>query len=63
MGGAADSVDVNDYRVLLGVEARRGDGWFVRAEAGYVFGREVVVRGGPRVTPTDTLSARLALVY
>src|SRR5688500_5674988 len=34
--GSANSVDLNDYRVILGSELRRADGWCLRAEAGYV---------------------------
>jgi hypothetical protein len=61
--GSANSVDYNDYRVILGSEFRRADGWCLRAEAGYVFGRELVPLNAPRVTPTDTVMLRLALVF
>ena len=61
--GSTNSVDLNDYRVILGGELKRAYGWALRAEAGYVWGRELVPLNAPRVTPADTLMARLALVY
>jgi hypothetical protein len=61
--GSAGSVDYNDYRAILGSELRRADGWTLRAEAGYVWGRELEPLNAPRVTPTDTVMLRLALVY
>lgn len=62
-GGSAGSVDYNDYRVIFGTEARRADGWCLRAEVGYVWGRELVALNAPQVNPTDTVMLRLALVY
>jgi hypothetical protein len=61
--GSTNSVDYNDYRAIVGSEFRRADGWCVRAEAGYVFGRELVPLNAPRVTPSDSVMLRLALVY
>ncbi|MBX9583938.1 MAG: hypothetical protein K2X87_26870, partial [Gemmataceae bacterium] len=61
--GSSGAVDYDDYRLILGSEWRRASGWMVRAELGYVFGRELDPLGQPRVTPGDTLMARLALVY
>lgn len=61
--GSTNTVDYNDYRVILGSEFKRADGWTLRAEAGYVFGRELVPLNAPRVTPTDSVMVRLALVF
>ena len=54
---------LNDYRVLLGTELKRPDGWLVRAEVGYVWGRELLPLNAPRVTPADTVMLRVGLVY
>lgn len=61
--GAANSVDYNDYRAIVGAELRRADGWTLRAEIGYVWGRELIPLNGPTVTPSDSIMARLALLY
>ena len=61
--GSAGAVDLNDYRVLLGTELKRADGWLVRAEVGYVWGRELESLNRPLVTPGDAVLVRLALIY
>ena len=61
--GAPNSVDYNDYRAIVGAELRRADGWSLRAEAGYVWGRELLPLNGPTVNPGDTIMMRLALIY
>jgi hypothetical protein len=61
--GTDGSLDLNDYRAVAGGELKRADGWLVRAEVGYVFGRELVPRDRPQALPGDTVMMRLALVY
>lgn len=68
--GADDSVDINDYRLLLGVEWGRSD--LIRsgrrtgfAEVGYVFGREVEYQNNPadNFDPNDTFLLRVGIGY
>ena len=61
--GSPSSVDYNDYRAILGAELRRPDGWILRAEIGHVWGRELIPLNGPTVTPSNTVMARLAMVF
>lgn len=61
--GLPNSVDYNDYRAIVGSELRRPDGWTLRAEVGYVWGRELIPLNGPLVTPGDTVMMRLALIF
>ncbi len=61
--GSATSVDYNDYRIILGSESRRADGWNLRGELGYVFGRSLEPLNLPTVNPSNTLMARLSLNY
>jgi hypothetical protein len=42
---------------------KRGDGWLLRAEASYVWGRQVLPLNGPTISPSDTVMLRLALIY
>lgn len=67
---ASDSIDINDYRVLLGLEWGRSD--LIRAgrrtgfaEVGYVFGREVEYRNDPAsdFQPNDTFLIRMGIGY
>ena len=61
--GSSTSVDYNDYRVIVGTELKRTDGWLIRAEAGYVWGRSLILLNGTQVSPNDSVMVRLALVY
>ncbi len=68
--GQADRVDINDFRLLLGLEWGRNDllrqgrrtGFF---EVGYVFDRELVYRRNPQdnISPNDTIMLRVGLGY
>lgn len=69
-GGGSDSVDINDIRVLLGLEWGRSD--LIRAgkrtgfvEVGYVFNREVKYTHNPadNFDPNDTVMIRLGIGY
>ena len=61
--GSNTSADYNDYRLIVGSELRRADGWNLRAEVGYVFGRSIDPLNTPRIHPADTMMARLSLNY
>lgn len=62
-GGRAGSVDYNDYRLVLGAEVRRSDGWNLKVEAGPVFGRELVFADGVEYRPSGTWMARAGLNF
>ncbi len=68
--GSDDSVDINDYRILFGLEWGRSD--LIRSgrrtgfvELGYVFGREVEYQRNPadNFDPNDTFLIRLGVGY
>ncbi|QDS91934.1 hypothetical protein FF011L_06700 [Roseimaritima multifibrata] len=68
--GGTDSVDMNDYRVLLGLEWGRSD--LIRmgrrtafAEVGYVFGREVEYKYNPadNFDPNNTFLLQIGFGY
>jgi hypothetical protein len=61
--GTDGSLDSNDYRISGGIEWKRPDGWYLRAEAGFVFGRELLLRHGPEIELPNTLALRLAVGF
>jgi hypothetical protein len=61
--GQATSVDYNDYRVILGAEVRRPNGWNLKVEAGPVFGRELVFTDGLEYNPSGTWMVRAGLNF
>jgi hypothetical protein len=65
VGGAVERVDVNDFRVALGVEATAASGMRTMFEVGYVFEREIIYEGTtPRVfEPDDTIMLRAGVAF
>jgi hypothetical protein len=63
--GFDDVVDLTDYRINFGVERKSIDYLVgMRAEVGYVFGREIEYRSGtPSFEPTDTVLFRAGFFY
>jgi hypothetical protein len=63
--GSSDRIDINDIRVMLGLEwmSQRGFGGFV--EAGFVFEREViyVVDPSDSFDPDDTFMVRAGISF
>ena len=63
VGGAHNTVNYNDIRIMLGVD------WFnlqrVRGnfEVGYVFNREILYLLGGKVTPADSVMLRAGISY
>lgn len=63
--GFDDIVDLTDYRVTAGVERKSVDYLVgMRAELGYVFGREIEYQSGtPGFEPADTMLVRAGFFY
>jgi hypothetical protein len=63
--GSDDVVDITDYRITAGVERKSIDYLVgMRAEVGYVFGREIEYRSGtPSFEPSDTVLVRAGFFY
>ena len=57
--GSSDLVDINDYRVKLGLEWVSIRSWRGFAEVGYVFHRDIVYV----VDPTDSFRARSTILF
>jgi hypothetical protein len=65
LNGSSDSIDINDYRVMLGIESIGASGLRATFEIGYVFKREIVYRSlnPERFEPNDTLMVRIGVAF
>jgi hypothetical protein len=63
--GASERIDINDIRVLVGLEWHNLNRWYGFVEAGYVFNREIfyVVVPSDRVDLDDTLMLRAGISF
>jgi hypothetical protein len=63
--GTDDIVDIKDYRITAGVERKSIDYLVgMRAEIGYVFGRQIDYRSGtPTFDPSDSVMLRAGFFY
>jgi hypothetical protein len=62
--GAGDVVELNDIRVLAGLEWFNLNGAHGNFEIGYVFDRHIIYRSGtPTAHPSDTIVLRTGLTY
>jgi hypothetical protein len=65
LDGSSDSIDINDFRVALGIESVGATGLRATFEIGYVFKREIVYRSlnPDRFEPNDTLMIRTGVAF
>ena len=61
--GATDTLNSQDYRLLIGTERKIVGGISRKFEFGYVFGRELEYDSGPAIDLDDTLLVRMMLKY